>query len=818
MATATSMVTDDRPTRIAGDRRAEHSAANCPGHPPGEHDQRSIEHVLEVLQLTPGWKRLDRGASIRQRLRGARRLLNWLDSWPGQGWQQRWIAARADHGLAWIDQLAAEDPRGVAAVRHDVLAGLNWLLLARVIAPGYELFRHTKTYTVFDLAPQIISAALFDQLGCGPSQTLAVPGAPLSCAELTAARVNLVKLVLHTGKDLGQIRPEDVLELRSWALASGAARKGLSTTWDLLVRAGALAEGSTLRAALRAGQRPIAELVDSYGIRSGEVRQVLIRYFTERRPELDYNSLRSMISHVAGRFWADIEAHHPGINSLDLPEDIALAWKERLQHIDGRHRGARRRHTYFEVLIKVRAFYLDIAEWAHTDPSWVPYAVASPVRRGDTHGVAKARQQTTARMHQRTRERLPQLPVLVDTADQYRRAQADRLAAAAAADIGALFTHADCTYRRVIGKQQAKGQRYYGLHVLAEDVATGERLDLTTAEDEAFWSWAVIETLRHTGVRLEELLEITHLGLVSHRLPTGEVVPLLQIVPSKSNHERLLLVSPELASVLASIISRLRAGNNGTIPLVARYDPHERTTGPRLPHLFQRRPNGSLPAVPSYSTVRRLLGEAVTRTGLRDPAGQPLITTAHDFRRMFTTEAVNSGLPIHIAARLLGHQSVNTTQGYHAVFDADLIRSYRQFLDTRRSLRPAAEYRDPTEAEWREFEQHFEKRKLELGTCGRPYGNPCSHEHACLRCPMLRVDPRQRARLVEIIRNLTDRISEARHRGWDGEVEGLQISKRAAAAKLAALDRTLRNVSNTSVELGLPLRANPSIPRAEERP
>ncbi|MFI6002005.1 hypothetical protein ACIA98_16605 [Streptomyces sp. NPDC051366] len=32
---------------------------------------------------------------------------------------------------------------------------------------------------------------------------------------------------------------------------------------------------------------------------------------------------------------------------------------------------------------------------------------------------------------------------------------------------------------------------------------------------------------------------------------TGEIVPLLQIVPSKSKEERLLLVSPKLARVLA---------------------------------------------------------------------------------------------------------------------------------------------------------------------------------------------------------------------------------------------------------------------------
>ena len=66
-------------------------------------------------------------------------------------------------------------------------------------------------------------------------------------------------------------------------------------------------------------------------------------------------------------------------------------------------------------------------------------------------------------------------------------------------------------------------------------------------------TWAIIETLRHTGIRVEELLELTHLAVVSYKLAdTGEVIPLLQIVPSKSNEERLLLINPELASVLAT--------------------------------------------------------------------------------------------------------------------------------------------------------------------------------------------------------------------------------------------------------------------------
>lgn len=144
---------------------------------------------------------------------------------------------------------------------------------------------------------------------------------------------------------------------------------------------------------------------------------------------------------------------------------------------------------------------------------------------------------------------------------------------------------------------------------------------------------------------------------------------------------------------------------------------------------------------------------------------------------------------MHIAARLLGHEDLATTQAYLAVFQDDLIRSYRAFLEQRRAARPEAEYREPTDDEWLEFQRHFALRKLELGTCGRPYGTPCKHEHACIRCPMLRIDPHQRNRLVEIIRNLAERIEDAEQNGWLGEKEGLTVSLEAARSKLINLDR-----------------------------
>ncbi|MFF9854271.1 tyrosine-type recombinase/integrase [Streptomyces litmocidini] len=50
--------------------------------------------------------------------------------------------------------------------------------------------------------------------------------------------------------------------------------------------------------------------------------------------------------------------------------------------------------------------------------------------------------------------------------------------------------------------------------------------------------------------------------------------------------------------------------------------------------------------------------------------------TPHDFRRVFATEAVTRGLPVHIAARILGHKTLTTTQAYLAVFKEDLVGTY----------------------------------------------------------------------------------------------------------------------------------------------
>jgi hypothetical protein len=234
-----------------------------------------------------------------------------------------------------------------------------------------------------------------------------------------------------------------------------------------------------------------------------------------------------------------------------------------------------------EFLTPVRAFYLDLAQWAVEDPGrWARWAAPCPVGPAETI-QGKAHRHRKSRMDARTRERLPVLPVLVRCAAQQHADAAALLQAARSARPGDVITAAGQTLARATTSASAS--------IWAEDLATGKRRNLTTEEDRTFWAWAAIEVLRATGVRAEELVQLSHHSLVQYRLPgTGELVPLLQIAPSKTDTERLLVVSPELADMLSAVITRIR-GNGPAVPLVAAYDDHERTWLPPAPVLFQRR-------------------------------------------------------------------------------------------------------------------------------------------------------------------------------------------------------------------------------------
>ena len=88
----------------------------------------------------------------------------------------------------------------------------------------------------------------------------------------------------------------------------------------------------------------------------------------------------------------------------------------------------------------------------------------------------------------------------VETTDRWRRESQELLAAGQQHPPGQPFTVAGRTFSRVDRPHALAG------NIRARDPDTGELLPLNRAEKHAFWAWAVIEVLRHTGIRVENCL------------------------------------------------------------------------------------------------------------------------------------------------------------------------------------------------------------------------------------------------------------------------------------------------------------------------
>jgi len=682
------------------------------------------EQLLARL-LSPPF-RMGNNQSQANRKVGATQLLGWLESLPGETWQERWAASGAEEAADWR-ALPARWIKGRHQTRDDLGAeasrlgtGMILLVTGDAIRPGLPFL---LTFTSRHLAAEM--ARTRDPEGFARLGSLCetVPDGPVA----TRALRRITAIMAAKGGLVADITAGDCLE--ALHLMNGIFDRGSDKNayfYQLMHATGGFPDDApaSMRTSVTRGQLTPGQMIDRYGIACGPVRDLLVDYLRERQPSVDYSTLRNLAQRLGSVFWRDLELHHPGINSLHLPPDAA-EWKQRAltASVTGK---AQTRATGLEVLTVVRAFYLDVAEWALEDPArWGPWAAPCPVR-GDELARRKELSRRKARMDQRTRERLPVLPALVASADAQRSASRERLEAAMAAGPGQTFTAGGQTLRRSI---LAIGPR--NVRIWADDPGTGKRRDLILEEHRGFWSWAVVEVLRHTGIRVEELTELSHHSLVQYSVPsTGELIPLLHIAPSKTDQERLLVVSPELADVLSAVISRIR-DPSGAVPLVVSLDAHEKTWNPPMPLLLQRR-LGTENRPIGTDAVRDLLDSALAHSGLTDLDGKPLKFQPHDFRRLFITDAVMNGMPPHIAQLVVGHRDVNTTMGYKAVYPEEVINGHRAFIARRRTIRPGEEYRTPTDEEWEEFLGHFERRKVALGECGRAYSSPCIHEHVPL--------------------------------------------------------------------------------------
>ncbi|WP_245717892.1 site-specific integrase [Nocardia miyunensis] len=483
------------------------------------------------------------------RRRGARLLLEWLQSFPGDTWQQRWDSSNSskdpsDWALAPLNWLGAQ---GIQIDKNVLQSGLLILTIAEVI--------HLDLAFTLSL-PRIrhwgsAVAAHRDSAGFERLQA-AADGVIDSPHDYDVARWQIAMLVLAKSGGVGDITVGDCIELRQLEVAlklKGARRHQFYT---LVRNAGDLPPGAptTLRAITAySGQHSVEELIDRYHLANRDVRNLLVYYLAERQPALDYISLEALSRALGLYFWKNLETHHPGIDSLQLKPEVAAAWKDRLRSKttrkrlpDGSHVEITSARAYYgEIVTSIRAFYLDIAQWATEDPGrWARWAVPSPIRASEI-SFKKANSRRKARMDQRTRARLPVLPTLVRAAEQHAQEARLRLDAVLAARPGESFTILGETFIKAVPERQQGPQAQT---TIVTD-SNGRKRRLREAENRAFWGWAAVEFLRHTGVRIEEMLETSHHSITQYRLPTtSEIIPLLHIAPSKTDEERLLVSAP----------------------------------------------------------------------------------------------------------------------------------------------------------------------------------------------------------------------------------------------------------------------------------
>ena len=393
-------------------------------------------------RLTSGIFVLPNADSQDKRRRGLSWLLDWLADQPGETWQQRWMASDADAaGGAWRQVPAAwqhERGRDVRWLRVELSGALVVAICGDLVRPSLSCLvagAAGKGSLTRNLA-RTRDPAGFARLGqlCD-----ADPHVTAVAASLTLRRSALI--IAAKGGMLADITVGDALELmdREAESFSGPA-KDHKVFYRMLRELGIFGDQAPgrLRAFRTAGQLTPGELVDRYQLHCRPVRDLLVDYLSERQPAMDYTSLKNLAYYLAQRFWADLEQHHRGIDSLHLTHDIAAAWRQRQRtkpQIITSAVGEKSvimvdRVRYRQCLTPVRALYLDLAQWAIEDPGrWARWAAPCPVSQEEI-SLRKFERHRKARMDARTRERLPVLPVLVRTveraAQERRRAPASR--------------------------------------------------------------------------------------------------------------------------------------------------------------------------------------------------------------------------------------------------------------------------------------------------------------------------------------------------------------------------------------------------------
>ena len=97
--------------------------------------------------------------------------MDWLLTFPGDGWRDRWIASGADaEWTSWIAARHGNDRRATKTAQQIAVEGLRTLVVSRVILPGWQFFSRWKTKAYRQIIEQQ-NTALMAQMNAYAEQT-----------------------------------------------------------------------------------------------------------------------------------------------------------------------------------------------------------------------------------------------------------------------------------------------------------------------------------------------------------------------------------------------------------------------------------------------------------------------------------------------------------------------------------------------------------------------------------------------------------------------------------------------------------------------
>lgn len=159
---------------------------------------------------------------------------------------------------------------------------------------------------------------------------------------------------------------------------------------------------------------------------------------------------------------------------------------------------------------------------------------------------------------------------------------------------------------------------------------------------------------------------------------------------------------------------------------------------------------------------------------IRDATGQLWRFQSHQFRHTLATRMINSGVPLPMVQRYLGHESPDMTYRYAAIHDQTMKEEYAKFrgkvVDVTGKVIEKERSADSSDLQW--LKKNILVQALPNGTCALPVvAGDCPHANACLTCVHFRTDASFLTQHHAQMQETQRLIQVAQQNGWQRQKE-----------------------------------------------